>query len=263
MDYSIQSVINKVHRFLLLGLVVVLLPGCRFGQLPNPNSIVVSDQYDGITLQKNVLSVSKMLSDRVMRGEIDSDTRTSVLHDYIKKQLTGFDVKKVGVDQAWRFADVYRQLGEWKTTQQLYQLAVENAPDEDRRVNDTIRLAEADAKLGNVTKGISLVRSTFSANSGGKAPILLATLYEFTPAALGQGLDVEVALLIEDAIDQHLLTYVDPQTEHGKAFLSARRHHIEQAWQKVLGIIQEKGDSNQLLHAIEKSSKTLGRFSRV
>ncbi len=265
MDCSTRSVINSVSRVsCLLSLVaLVLVAGCKFGQLPNPNAKKPADEYDGAALQARVLELSENLAGREMRGEVDGATRVSTLRKYIDSQVKDIDTSKIAADQAWRFADVYRQLGDWQATHDLYVIAVKNVKDDDRRANDTIRLAEAKAMLGDVEGGVGLVRLTFDVKPGNKAPILLATLYEFAPAALNKGQDVDVALLIEDAIGQHLLTRVDPFSDHGKAFIQARRHHIDQAWRTVIGILRNHGDEALLREALRKADETLGRFARV
>jgi len=130
-------------------------------------------------------------------------------------------------------------------------------------VNDTLRLGEAKARLGDVPKGIELVSSTFSAKPGGKAPILMATLYEFVPAALGKGHDLEVAGLLEKAIEQHLQTYVDPASEAGQRFLEARPTHISRAWEVILRVYRGAGDEQVFRGAIERSDAMMRRFAQV
>ncbi len=251
-------------RLALLGLLVVgSLVGCRFGQMPNPHKPVLVGKFDGEALQKNVRAVDETLTDRLVRGEIDLETKRNLYHEYIRKQVGEIDLKAIPVDQVWRYADVYRQLEDWKTTDALYTRAVEDAKDEDRRVNDTLRLGEVKARLNDVPKGIELIRSTFTAQPGGKAPILMAVLYEFAPAALGQGHDLEVATLLENAIEQHLLTNVDPSTEAGALFLEARPHHLSRAWEVIVRIYRETGDEQMFRAAIERSDAMMRRFAQV
>ncbi|HXH60415.1 MAG TPA: hypothetical protein VNI20_03565 [Fimbriimonadaceae bacterium] len=248
-------------------LALIALAGCHFGQLPDPNAKAAkTSKYDGKALQANVLQVNKMLTDRQVRGEIDGVAKRQILHRYIREQLQGVDKSKIPADQAWRFGDVYRQLDDWRSTNELYMEAVKVATenkDEDRRVNDSLRLAESMAHLGDVEGGIKEVRSTFDAAPTGKAPILMATLYEFAPAALGQGRDLDIARLLEDAIDQHMHTIVDPETEAGKDFMRARHYHVRRAWEAVIRIYRMQGTDEQLRSAIEQSDEMLRKFVSV
>ena len=262
MRFTVLSVMHSV-RLAGLALLAVSLVGCRFGQLPDPNKVEPSATFDGEALQKSVRAADETLTERLVRGEIDEQTKRAMLHEFIREQIGDIDLSKIPKDQVWRYGDVYRQLEDWKTTEVLYARAVDNAKDEDRRVNDTLRLAEVKARLGDVEKGIELVRSTFDVQPEGKAPILLAVLYEFTPAALGQGHDVEVAILLEDAMAQHLLTVVDPESEAGSRFLEARAHHISRAWEIVVRIYRGTGDENLFRGAIDRSDSMMSRFGQV
>jgi hypothetical protein len=237
--------------------------GCRFGQLPNPNKVEPVAAFDGEALQKSVRLADETLTDRLVKGEIDPETKRELFHDYIREKVAGLELEKIPDEQAWRYADVYRQLEDWKTTDVLYTRAVESAKDDDRRVNDTLRLAEAKAELRDVKKGIELVRSTFDVAPGGKAPILLAVLYEFTPAALGQGQDLEVAKLLEDAMEQHLMTIVDPDSDAGRSFLEARPHHLSRAWEIVTRVYRAAGDEAAFRSAIERADRMQRRFTQA
>ena len=251
-------------RSLVLLLAALSLAGCKFGQMPNPNRPVVQAvPYDGEALQKSVRMADENLTERQVKGEITAETKRTLFHDYIREKVEGVELDSIPDEQVWRYADVYRQLEDWQTTDALYTRAVASAKDEDRRVNDTLRLAEAKAALKDVPEGIKLARSTFDAKPGGKAPILLAVLYEFAPAALGQGMDLEVAQLIEDAMQQHLLTYVDPSTEVGQRFLEARLHHISRAWEVVVGIYRASGDEAAFRAAIERADQMQRRFAQA
>jgi hypothetical protein len=244
-------------------MLALCLVGCRFGQLPDPNKAEPSAKFDGEALQKSVRAADETLTERLVRGEISEGTKREMLHDFIREQIGEIDLNAIPKDQVWRFADVYRQLEDWKTTEVLYSRAVDNAKDEDRRVNDTLRLAEVKARLGDVPKGLELVRSTFDVKPEGKAPILLAVLYEFAPAALGQGHDLEVARVLEDSTAQHLLTIVDPSSEAGQRFLEARAHHLSRAWEIIVRIYRGTGDEAQFRSAIERSDSMMSRFGQA
>ena len=244
-------------------LFALLVAGCRFGQYPNPNEPDKNAMYDGETLQENVRQVDEMLALRVENGKIDQSQKSAFLLEYIAEQLEGVDLDEIPTDQAWRFADVYRQMDDWQATHDLYVVAVENASDEDRRVNDTLRLAESVAMLGSVLEGIDLVRSTFDAEPTGKAPILMATLYEFVPAALGSGHDLAVVKLLEEATEQHLLTVVDPESESGRTFIKARFYHVREAWRAIIPVYRAIGDIDVLRAVIARSDRVMLRFATI
>ncbi|MEX2244580.1 MAG: hypothetical protein WD716_12120 [Fimbriimonadaceae bacterium] len=248
-------------RALLLALAVGGLAGCRFGKLPDPNKPKLDSKYDGASLQAKVREADNVLNERLAKGEIDIVQKKEILHAFIQKQVEGIELSKVGNEQAWRFADVYRQMEDWQTTHDLYVIAVASAEDEDRRVNDTLRLAEAKARLDKVAEGIELVRSTFDVAPAGKAPILMATLYEFAPSALGKGLDLEVARLVEDAMEQHLETIVDPASDSGRQFLQARVHHLRQSWELVFRVYRESGEDEIVRGAIERADAMMRKFA--
>ncbi|MCH7946139.1 MAG: hypothetical protein IIC73_09035 [Armatimonadetes bacterium] len=178
---------------------VVLAAGCEFGQIPDQNEPGSASLYDGALLQQNVRRVDEVLTDRVMRGQISNAEKQELFRAYIREQVADLVREEIPADQVWRFADVYRQMEDWQSTYDLYTIAVTTAKTEDRRVNDSLRLAEATAQLGDILEGMGLVRSTFDVEPEGKAPILMATLYEFAPVAQGRGHDHALALLLEEA----------------------------------------------------------------
>ena len=136
------------------------------------------DEESLVTLRLTNSMVAEVLNDRLSRGQISDGQKDEILHAYIRDQVADIDRALIPADQVWRFADVYRQMEDWEATFDLYTIAVMNAESEDRRVNDSLRLAEATARLGDIEEGINLVRSTFDVDPLGKAPILMATLFE-------------------------------------------------------------------------------------
>ncbi len=248
-------------RCLPWAVAVVLAAGCKFGQVPVQNEPSPDSLYDGALLQQNVRRVAEVLDDRLSRGQISGGQKDEILHAYIRDQVADIDRALIPADQVWRFADVYRQMEDWEATFDLYTIAVMNAESEDRRVNDSLRLAEATARLGDIEEGINLVRSTFDVDPLGKAPILMATLYEFAPAVQGRGHDHELAVLLEEAAGQHLLTVVDPQSDAGRRFIKARRHHVREAWFAVIRLYRTERDEEGMRGAIRRSEKMLRRFA--
>ena len=240
---------------------VVLAAGCEFGQIPDQSEPGPDSLYDGALLQQNVRRVDEVLNDRVMRGQINLAEKQELLNAYISEQVADLVREDIPADQVWRFADVYRQMEDWQTTHELYTIAVTTAESEDRRVNDSLRLAEATAQLGDVQEGMDLVRSTFDVDPEGKAPILMATLYEFAPVAEGRGHDHALAVLLEEAALQHLLTIVDAESEAGRLFMQARRYHLRKAWFAIIRLYRSEDDDEAMRAAIGRSETMMRRFA--
>ncbi len=252
---------GMTKRCLPLAVAVVLAAGCEFGQIPDQSEPGPDSLYDGALLQQNVRRVAELLDDRVIRGQITLAEKQELLSAYIGEQVADVVRDDIPADQVWRFADVYRQMEDWQTTHDLYTIAVTTARTEDRRVNDSLRLAEATAQLGDIQEGMDLVRSTFDVQPEGKAPILMATLYEFAPVAQGRGHDHALALLREEAAVQHLQTIVDPQSEAGRLFIQARRYHLRQAWFAVIRLYRSADDDEAMRAAIGRSETMMRRFA--
>ena len=233
MDSRCRGVKTQVGRACLLLVASLAFAGCQFGQLPNQKN--VEARVEGPeALQKRLGRARSTVDDRILRGQLSRTEGDEILREYVVRLLEDVDVKTVSPDEAWMYGDLFRQIPDWQATYDLYSVAVEHAGSEDRRVNDSLRLAEATAELGDVEEGIRLVRSTFDASAGGKGPILMATLYEFLPAARQQGMEIQLAKLLEAAIDQHLMTVVDPSEDAGRRFLISREHHVSEAWSQII-----------------------------
>ncbi len=244
-------------------LPLVLVTGCHFSQIPDPNDVAEISKLDGKALQERVSLVRRTLDIYQRQGRIDQSESTVLLANYVEDQLEGVETAQIPSQQAWRFGDVYRQAENWEKTRELYTIAVTNAKSEDRRVNDTLRLAEATAQLGDVPAGIDMVRSTFDTDPGDKGPILMATLYEFVPACLNQGFDDELARVLEDAVGEHMKTIVDPKTDEGLAFLDVRPVHINRAYGLIIRLYQSAGEYEEARNAARRSATLLARFSEA
>ena len=238
------------------------LCGCHFGTLPDPNDTARTNP-DPEIMQRNIAAATAMLDLRIARGEITPAERKSRLDVMLNELANKIDPETVPNRTAYRYADILRQAGEWKSAEVLYQRAVEHAATDDRRVNDTLQLARVEAHLGKVTEAIELVRSTFDVRPTDKGPILMSALYEIAPEAKGKGKDAEIAGLLEECIAQHLLTEIDPNLETGKAFVAALPKHIENAWSEIARLYRSAGREDLMKEAInrqDKQSKGLGRY---
>lgn len=240
-----------------------LLCGCGSSTLPDPNEPPPGEVVAGEILLRNINGIIAALEDRVRNGEISPRSRDELLKREVRELLTHVDPGDIPAKQKWQYGDAYRLAGDWKTAKKLYEEAVQAAVTVDRRVNDSLRLARAQAHLGDVTTAIATCRGTFTVQRRDKAPILMAVLYEVAPEALGKGQDKEVAQLIEDAINQHEDTVVDALSDSGRAFLIARPLHVHNAWIRVARIYQDMGLMDEARRAIEEERKSQDASSQL
>jgi hypothetical protein len=211
--------------------VSLLLSGCHFTTFSDPNDPNSAGELQPEVLRRQVKGASDALYARVLSGEITEPRYRELLTDYTDNLLKSTDIEGISPAKAWEYAEVFRTAQQWKAAEALFRIAVKAAKDDDRRVNDTLKFAEAIAHLGRVSEAIAAARKTFDAPPQFKAPILYGVLYEIAPAAQGKKKDAEVARLLEDAIRQSDLTEVDRNSEAGQAFLTALPHHQRNARQ--------------------------------
>lgn len=239
------------------GLVTLaLVGGCRFTQFPDPNVRVRGVPLDAVVLRRNLMEIHTNLEQRIMVGQISRKQKEALVKQYCEKALEGVDLKSVPKGQAWAYADVVRQTGNWPMAYDLLQVAVSAAHNEDRRVNDRLQLARVAAHLGKTDEAFQLCRSTFSAPAEAKAPILMGVLYEVAPELAGKTDPIAVARLVEESIAQHELVKVDPSSDSGRAFLAARSLHIRRAWDTVLKIYATQGEQGAAQAVIERSHRS-------
>jgi len=245
---------ETVINFLKLSpiIAVALLTGCRSGILPDPNDPDPKQLVSGEILLRNIGEMMQTLEERVGQGEINAKQREKIVEREVGKMLKNVDVARVPPKQAWQFGDAFRLAGNWDTALKLYTVAVKAAKTDDRLVNDTLRVARAQAHLGLVTEAVASCRSTFKVGPREKAPILLAVLYEVVPEGVGKGKDLELARLLEDSIKQHKSTIVNVTGEGGKAFLRARPVHIHFAWIRIAQLYQGLNLEKEAREAIIK-----------
>ena len=224
-----RSPLKGRSRALLLSLFALSLSGCHFTTFADPNDPNTAGDLQPEVLRRQVKGASDALYARVISGEITEPKYRELLTEYTDGLLKSTNIEEVSPDKAWEYAEVFRTAQQWKPAEALYRAAVKAAKDDDRRVNDTLRLAEAIAHLGRVSDAIAEARKTFDAPPQFKAPILYSVLYEIAPAAQGKKMDAEVARLLEDAIRQSDLTEVNVNSDAGKAFLVALPHHQRNA----------------------------------
>jgi tetratricopeptide (TPR) repeat protein len=231
-------------RRLLWLLPVLLIVGCRSGTLPDPNDPRDVGQVPPSILSDNLLAVSEALLERRISREIDDREYRELLSQAARELVQELDLKLVDPAQAWEYAEVLRAARRWEEAKELLGLAVQHArltKNEDRRLNDTLRMAHCAAELGQVDEAIELVRSVMDAKPIESAPILPAVFFEIVPAALQHGRRVELAELLEAAADKHSETVVDPNTPAGRDFLIARPFHMRNAYLQAAEIYLQNG----------------------
>ncbi len=210
-------------------LVPFSLSGCHFGTFPDPNDPSLAGDAQPEVLRRQVKGASDALFARRVSGEITDQQYQDLLAKYTDELLKSTEVESVDPSKAWEYGEVYRTARKWKEAEVLYRAAVKAATDDDRRVNDSLFLAEALAQEGKVEEAVTTARTTFNAAPTYKAPILYAVLYQIVPGGQNKGKDAELAHLLEDAIRQSDLVEVDATTESGKAFKFALPHHQHNA----------------------------------
>jgi hypothetical protein len=223
----------------------LLAIGCQSPTLPDPNDPKLG-AVEPEVLRRSLKGASNAFLERRDRGEID-DAQFQELMAMTAQRLTqGIEVENTDPKNAWEYGEVFRTARQWKRAAAFLQKAVEYAvqtKNEDRRVNDLLRLAHVQVMQGKVKEGIETARKSFDTPDEGAAPILPATLLEIVPNARGKGFDRELGYLLLDAIDCHVRTRVDPNSEAGHAFLTAKRHHIRNAFRAAIMLFRYANDA--------------------
>lgn len=232
-----------------------MLGGCYTGRLPDPN-----DSHDGPVavelLNKQMRSLNEGLYTRWQKGEFNERTYLSLLSQGADEILQGVKLEGMDPDDLWQYGEVLRTAKRWPEAEKILRLAVKYAKEqrnEDRRVNDSLRLAQAEANLGKIDKAITTTKSTFDVRNEDAVPVMMGTLYEIIPAARGKGYDLQLAELLEGAIQVHERAVVDPKTDSGKAFLMARPGHIRRAWATIGELYESAHRPDLAAKAVQRS----------
>jgi hypothetical protein len=247
----------KIRLWFLPGLA--LLAGCQAGMIANPHDPATVSVVDAKVVLDAYNDARERLESRVNDKDLTPNEAQQLLRDYLHRQAVTIKPDRVPDEEAWRYADIFRLSGDWKTAEQLYARAsghAKAANDIDRWVNDTLRLAWTQAQLGKVEMAIATARTTFEAPPAGKAPLLYAVLYEIVPAGQDKGHDEALADLIVDAAAEHMKVQVNPQTDGGQQFLATRRYHLGRARTAALELYEKAGKQ-------DKVSQTLTKFDEL
>lgn len=228
-----------------LAALILLCAGCRLGVPPDPNDPSRAGQLTPDVIKNNLRGASDALLDRVAKGQIDDAKYKELLANAANSLLDRVDIGQIPKNKAWEYGEIYITARRWKDAKRALEIAVKAAPDEDRRVNDNLRLARVLSEMGDVKSAIPIARSTFNASDTAAAPILPATLLEIVKAGEGKGQDAELAALLEEAIKCEERTIIDAATVPGQTFLIARPYHIRKAWAKVITLYKASGKAEE------------------
>ena len=219
--------------------------GCQTAPIPDPNDPNARTENRARVVLNNLHWASRAAQERVAKREISDEIAQRLVLDYAVKLDGSIDDSEIDAANAWLFGEVFWSARDWPRAELALALAAKSAKDEDRRVNDSLRLAEAYANMGQVPKALALCRSTFRTPPREKAPILPAILLRIAPAAAGKGHDAELAAVLEGAIQQQKETAVDMKTQAGKLFQVASRFHIHHAWEAVIQLYKASGHADR------------------
>ncbi len=231
----------KVWLGLLPFLVVA---GCQAPSIPDPNDPTIPAPNQTQRIQAAIKTVSDAANRHVLNREISPDDAKRLVNTFEADLCRSIDISKITPSDAYIYGQIFLDAQDWENARKVLTEAVAHAKGEDRRVNDTLRLAQAYAELGDVKKAIELTRTTFSTDPEDKAPILPGVLFTIVPAGRGKGADAELAGLLLDAIHQHELVIVNPQLDNGRMFLTAEPVLISRAWHQVIQLYEESGHSD-------------------
>jgi tetratricopeptide (TPR) repeat protein len=237
-------------------LAVLAAAGCKSSTLPNPNDPADVGTVSAEAMRRNLRAVTDSLTVRFARHELSEAEYRRLVAKAAGELVESVDPNGVAPDQAWEYGEVLRDAHRWADAEKVLRMAVKYAvstKNEDRRVNDVLRLARVIAEQGRVEEAVKTARTAFNADPGGSAPILLAVYLEIVPAARNRGQDLALAKLVEDAIAIHMRTRVDPNTDAGKAFLVARPYHVRNAWRLVSELYQAAGKPDRARESERKA----------
>lgn len=232
-------------RALAISLIAMTIAGCQSTSPADPNDPSRQGPDQAQVLRNNLRWASDAANQREARGEITQNEGDQLVRDEaqrLAKKITSSDLQ--GVD-AWKFGEVLLAAHDWPRAEKALSYAVAHPTTVDRSVNDTLRLAQVEAQLGNVLKAIALAKSTFNVDANDKAPILPAVLLAIVPAAVGKGYDAQLADLLVQSAAQHEQVIIDPNTMAGKMFLLAKPRHIRHALDLAAGLYDKTGHSAQ------------------
>ncbi|MDX2066044.1 MAG: hypothetical protein SFX74_09905 [Fimbriimonadaceae bacterium] len=231
------------------------LGGCQSPTIPDPNDPKNVGVLAPDVLRNLLKGASTQFFGRAQRGEITDAEAHKFLAEYANSLLRTVESSRVPKDKAWEYAEVLITAKRWTMARKFLEIALENPPNQDRRVNDTLRYARVLCELGDVKGGIAQARKAFDAPPTDKAPILTAIYLEVVPSGENKKFDRELARLIEDAVPQSEQTVVDVNSQEGMRFVAARPYHIRKALAKAMELYQRSGDTAAALRVAQRAER--------
>lgn len=217
-------------------------------------------------IRRQLKGTSDALMERVSKGELTDQEFKQLIEKRANELLGSLPMDQIEPARAWEYGEVFRTAKRWDLAKQVLQIAVKHAVEvknEDRRVNDILRLAHAEAMLGEIPEAIKTAQTAMDALPEGSAPILPAVLLEIVPAAEGKKHDPELAKLLEQAIDKHMKTQVDLKSDAGRMFIIARPHHVRNAWRKIVELYAKAGKDAEARAALQRGEDMMASMRRV
>lgn len=237
-NFSLPAII-----VLLFGISLFLIRLTSDSQLPDPNDPTQAAVMTPDVLEANLKAASLFINDRVLRKEITDEEGQSRLSRYANSLTQNLDLNKVGQDgEVYKYGDVFRTARRWDLAAAAYTLSLQAPESQDRVIQDTLRLAQAEAHKGNTDRALELPRRVFDVPPNASAPILTAVLLEIAPATMGKGSDAKLAKLLVDAVDIQKKTIVNEKTVEGKNFIFARPFHMRNALSLAAQLYRSVGD---------------------
>ena len=230
-------------RFTLPLLIAILCTtGCHTGTLPDPNDVATAGVDTPDVIMKQLQVASDALNDRKANREINDQEFRLLMIGVSRRYLDQAKDRTLTATNASTWGQVYTSARDWQDAETALQKAVdvEKKPatadfhDLGDLIGDTLSLASAQAHLGKVPEAISNTRSVFNVPPKAKAPILNSILNDIVPSAARHGkYFLDLAALLNDGIEQEQQVLVDPNSDGGRAFLLARPHKIQDAWEEI------------------------------
>ena len=247
-------------------LAPIILAGCQTGPLEDPNDAKTAGILAPDVIRRQLKGTSEMLMNRVSRGELSDAEFKDLIAKRANELLKDVPMEKISPEKAWEYGEIFRTAKRYQQAKQALTIAVDYAirtKNEDRRINDLIRLAHVEAMLGDANSAVNTAKRTLDAKPEASAPILPGVLLEIVPAAKGKGKDFELGQLLEQAIDKHVATVVDPDSEAGQMFLLAKPHHVRNAWTVVFNLYLTSGHEAEARKALAEGEEMMGSMRRV
>lgn len=246
----------------IAALLVFAVSRLHFGQLPDPNDKGDMGKLGPDEIRRNLKSASEGLEYHRMKGELTESQEAALMAKRADELLPMLDTSNVGAGKEWELGQIYVAARKWDLALAAYEIAVKNAPDENRRIQDTLQLARCQAHVGKVLEAVTTARSVFNAHPRDKAPILHAVLLEIFPAAKHKGFDDQILQLTRDAVQQSLQTIVDDRYG-GKLYLEVRPTLIRKAYGEMIKILRENGQREKIAPLLEEYKQVMDQLSRV